>query len=42
VRDGDSLALISQRFNVSVSKLKKWNPQATKGKYIQPGQQLVV
>jgi len=42
VRNGDSLARISQRFNVSVSKLKKWNPRNTKGKYIQPGQRLVV
>ena len=42
VRNGDSLARISQRFNVSVSKLKKWNPRDTKGKYIQPGQRLVV
>lgn len=42
VRNGDSLARISQRFNVSVSKLKKWNPRSTRGKYIQPGQRLVV
>lgn len=41
VRNGDSLARISQRFNVSVAELKKWNPEA-RGKYIQPGQQLVV
>ncbi len=42
VRNGDSLARISQRFNVSISKLKKWNPRDTRGKYIQPGQRLVV
>ncbi len=41
VRNGDSLARISQRFNVSVGKLKKWNPNA-RGKYIKPGQRLVV
>jgi membrane-bound lytic murein transglycosylase D len=41
VRNGDSLARISQRFNVSVTKLKQWNPGA-RGKYIQPGQRLVV
>lgn len=41
VRNGDSLARISQRFNVSVVKLKQWNPNA-RGKYIQPGQKLVV
>ena len=42
VRNGDSLARISQRFNVSVTKLKKWNPSVTRSKYIQPGQRLVV
>ncbi len=42
IRNGDSLARISQRFNVSVSQLKKWNPHSTQGKYIQPGQRLVV
>jgi membrane-bound lytic murein transglycosylase D len=41
VRSGDSLARISQRFNVSVADLKQWNPKA-RGKYIQPGQRLVV
>jgi membrane-bound lytic murein transglycosylase D len=41
VRNGDSLARISHRFNVTVSALKKWNPGA-RGKYIQPGQHLVV
>ena len=41
VRQGDSLARISQRFNVPVMKLKQWNPKA-RGKYIQPGQMLVV
>ena len=41
VRNGDSLARISQKFNVSVAQLKKWNPRA-RGKYIQPGQRLVL
>ena len=42
VRNGDSLARISQKFNVSVKQLKNWNPNVTKGKYIQPGQRLVL
>jgi len=41
VRQGDSLARISQRFNVPVNSLLNWNPKA-RGKYIQPGQMLVV
>lgn len=38
VRRGDSLSRIAQRFNVSVSDLKRWN--ALHGKYLQPGQRL--
>jgi membrane-bound lytic murein transglycosylase D len=38
VKRGDSLSRIAQRFNVSVSDLKRWN--TLDGKYIQPGQHL--
>ncbi|AKH22121.1 lytic transglycosylase [Sedimenticola thiotaurini] len=38
VRKGDSLALIAQRFNVSVSDLRKWN--TLDDRYLQPGQRL--
>lgn len=38
VRKGDSLALIAQRFNVTVSDLRKWN--SLDGRYLQPGQRL--
>lgn len=41
VRDGDSLARISQKFNVTVRDLREWNPNV-RGKHIQPGQQLLV
>lgn len=41
VRNGDSLARISQRFNVTINNLKEWNPKV-RSKAIQPGQQLVV
>ncbi len=41
VRRGDSLSRISQRFNVSINKLKSWNPMA-RGKYLQPGQRLTL
>ncbi len=41
VRRGDSLSRISQRFNVSIRKLKSWNPKA-RGKYLQPGQRLTL
>lgn len=41
VRKGDSLARISQKFNVSIEQLKKWNQHA-RGKYLQPGQRLTL
>ncbi len=39
VRTGDSLFLISRRFNVSIADLREWNT-LTEGKYLQPGQRL--
>jgi membrane-bound lytic murein transglycosylase D len=38
VRRGDSLSRIAQRFNVSVSDLRRWN--TLNGKYLKPGQRL--
>jgi membrane-bound lytic murein transglycosylase D len=42
VRRGDSLASIADRFNVTVGKLLEWNKSASKEKYLQPGQRLVM
>ena len=39
VRSGDSLYLISKKFNVSINDLRRWN-NLSKGKYLQPGQNL--
>ena len=39
VRKGDSLSLISRKFNVTVTSLRKWN---SLGKYLRPGQKLKV
>lgn len=41
VRRGDSLALIAQKFSVTVAKLRRWN-SLKKGKYLQPGQRLTL
>jgi len=38
VRNGDSLYLISQKFNVAISDLKRWNRFSSK--YLQPGQKI--
>lgn len=39
VRNGDSLARISQRFNVKISELRRWNA-LPENRYLQPGQRL--
>lgn len=41
VRKGDSLYLISQRFNVKIADLRRWNSSKL-GKYLKPGQMLKV
>ena len=41
VRHGDSLARISQRFNVDIDDLVRWN-SLDRSKYLQPGQKLVL
>ncbi len=42
VRPGDSLALISQKFNVSLADVMRWNSQRANQKYLQPGQSLTL
>jgi membrane-bound lytic murein transglycosylase D len=40
VRRGDSLALISRKFHVTVAQLLRWNKKLDRDDYLQPGQQL--
>jgi len=42
VRNGDSLARISNKFRVSISQLKRWNKSVRSKKYLQPGQWLTL
>jgi membrane-bound lytic murein transglycosylase D len=43
VRNGDSLGLIADRFNVSVSELVKWNKKVkNQPSLIHPGQRLII
>lgn len=42
VRKGDSLALIAQKFRVTINELLQWNKKVSKSAYLQPGQHLVV
>lgn len=40
VRNGDSLAKIAGKFNLSANDIQLWNPSSQSSKYIQPGQSL--
>ncbi|MBI35181.1 MAG: lytic transglycosylase [Flavobacteriales bacterium] len=41
VRNGESVGLIAQRYNVRISEIREWNNLSNK-KYIYPGQKLVI
>jgi len=42
VRNGDSLALISDKFRVSINDLKQWNKKLKGRKYLQPGDRITL
>lgn len=42
VRRGESLSLIADKFNLSVSDVKKWNKEVGRQKYIQPGDRITL
>lgn len=42
VRNGESLSLIANKFNLSVGKIRKWNNSVLKQSLIQPGQRLTL
>ena len=42
VRRGESLARIANKFNLSVSSIKKWNQQISSKKYIHPGDRITL
>jgi len=42
VRKGESLALIANKFNLSVNKIKKWNKKVSSKRYIQPGDRITL
>ena len=41
VRNGDSLARIANRFNVTISQIEQWN-NISRSRYLQPGQRLTL
>ncbi|HIE82351.1 MAG TPA: LysM peptidoglycan-binding domain-containing protein, partial [Dehalococcoidia bacterium] len=42
VRRGESLSRIADKFNLSVTSIKKWNQKITRQKYIQPGDNITL
>lgn len=42
VRKGESLALIANKFNLTVNNIRKWNREAAAAKYLQPGDRLTL
>ncbi|MFT6435930.1 MAG: membrane-bound lytic murein transglycosylase D [Candidatus Azotimanducaceae bacterium] len=42
VRKGESLALIANKFNLSVGSIKQWNSKLGLKKYIQPGDRVTL
>ena len=42
VRNGESLSIIGQKFNISVNQILKWNTSFKNRKYLQPGDRLVI
>lgn len=42
VRSGESLSVIANRFNVSVSEIKGWNKAVARQKYLQPGDRITL
>jgi membrane-bound lytic murein transglycosylase D len=37
IRSGDSLALVANKFKVSINDIRDWNPNVGSKKYVQPG-----
>ena len=42
LRSGDSLGKVAQKFKVSVSDIRKWNPVVGSKKYVQPGDKVTL
>lgn len=42
IRSGDSLADVANKFKVSVSEIRKWNPKVGSKKYVQPGDKVTL
>ena len=42
IRPGESLALVANKFKVSINDIQKWNPKVSSQKYVQPGDKVTL
>ncbi|MBJ7553093.1 lytic transglycosylase [Marinomonas spartinae] len=42
IRSGDSLAMVANKFKVTLNEIKKWNPEVGEQKYVQPGDKVTL
>lgn len=42
IRSGDSLAMLANKFKVTLDEIKKWNPKVGGQKYVQPGDRVTL
>ncbi len=42
IRSGESLAIVANKFKVSVSDIQGWNPKVSSQKYVQPGDRVTL
>ncbi|UTV98133.1 LysM peptidoglycan-binding domain-containing protein [Marinomonas rhizomae] len=42
IRSGESLALVANKFKVSVNDIRDWNPKVSSKKYVQPGDKVTL
>ncbi|MEP3348936.1 MAG: LysM peptidoglycan-binding domain-containing protein [Marinomonas sp.] len=42
IRSGESLALVANKFKVSVNDIRSWNPKVASQKYVQPGDKVTL
>ncbi|WP_417528871.1 LysM peptidoglycan-binding domain-containing protein [Marinomonas shanghaiensis] len=42
IRSGESLAVVANKFKVSINDIREWNPKVTSKKYVQPGDKVTL
>ncbi|MCB5160607.1 lytic transglycosylase [Marinomonas algarum] len=42
IRSGESLAVVANKFNVSLNDVRDWNPKVSSQKYVQPGDKVTL